>query len=364
MALKTPCSAQPNPTTTRKSYVGGVRRDKAGRPVRISPHDAERVFSATGASLIVLLMAGAAWAADPPQAPSVQPAPTSAAATPDTASSSEPPKKWPPPSIQVLSPSAPLGPKERHGLSLVHRWQNRNVMPAMGPRGEVRFLYGATMPTIVCAPLQLTNVALQPGEIVQKLDLGDPVMWQVSPGISGSGTNQVTHLLIKASDAGLITTLDVETNRRSYAIRLVSHQRDFMPLVAFNYPEDQVDQWAAYQQAIGVHAADPPPDAAGYLMYQISGDNPAWRPLVVYSDRQKTYIEFPPAMAYGTAPVLEKTDGGGLFRGPSTEVVNFRSYTNPQGGIFYIYDGVLDRAELISGVGGSRTRVMIERMGG
>lgn len=49
--------------------------------------------------------------------------------------------------------------------------------------------------------------------------------------------------------------------------------------------------------------------------------------------------------------------------GPATEVVNYRTYTDPEKGIFYVYDGVLDKAELISGVGGDQTRVYVTRQG-
>jgi hypothetical protein len=49
--------------------------------------------------------------------------------------------------------------------------------------------------------------------------------------------------------------------------------------------------------------------------------------------------------------------------GSSTEVVNYRTYTDPEKGIFYVYDGVLDRAALISGVGTGQTRVYITREG-
>ena len=48
--------------------------------------------------------------------------------------------------------------------------------------------------------------------------------------------------------------------------------------------------------------------------------------------------------------------------GPNTEVINYRTYTDPERGIFYIVDGqVLDRAALISGVGGDQQRVVITR---
>jgi hypothetical protein len=47
---------------------------------------------------------------------------------------------------------------------------------------------------------------------------------------------------------------------------------------------------------------------------------------------------------------------------PQTEVINYRTYTDPDRGIFYIVDGqVLDRAALISGVGGDQQRVVITR---
>jgi P-type conjugative transfer protein TrbG len=298
-------------------------------------------------------------AGDPVKVPAIQP--TKAAAPVRTAAADPPPARMPPP-IDMLSPSAPLGPKERHAVTLVRRWRARRVMPAMGPRGEVRFLYGATMPTVVCAPLQICNIALQPGEIVTKVDVGDPVMWSVSPGISGSGPGQVTHLIVKPRDAGLHTTMDVETNRRTYAIRLISTRYSYMPLVAFNYPEDQAAQWAAYQQTVGYELPDSyrnSCEGGSWIGYSISGDTPSWRPLGAWTNGRKTCIEFPAAMAYGGAPVLEKIDNdGGLFRAPSTQVVNYRKDAN-----YYIYDGALDRAALISGVGGAQTRVVLTREG-
>jgi type IV secretion system protein TrbG len=240
-----------------------------------------------------------AWAADPPTVP---PAPKDGAQT--VAASPDPPKAWPG-AVQQLSPSAPLDPKSQHGMSLVHRFARRPVMPAMGPRGEVRFLYGATQDTVVCAPLQICDIALQPGEIVQNVNIGDSTMWSCPPGISGAGAAQVTHLLCKPADAGLRTTLAIETNRRSYSLELVSTRFDYMPKVGFDYPDDQAAQWAAYQMATGSAAHQQMP-AGGYIHYAITGDNPPWRPIEAYSDGQKTWIRFPPAMAYGKAPVLER----------------------------------------------------------
>lgn len=273
-------------------YAGGVRRDKAERSARISPRDLVRVLSTTGASAALCLgVSMAALAADP------APAPTS------TTDQAAPPKVWPGP-VQLLSPSAPLDRKSKVSINLVHQWQAKNVKPSMGARGEVRFIYGATEDTVVCAPLRLCDIALQPGEIVQNVNLGDPVMWSCPPAISGSGAAEVTHLMCKPQDAGLETSLSVQTSRRSYSINLVSTRKNYMPKVSWSYPEDQAAQWGAYQMRGGGQHQQIP--AEGYIHYQLTGDSPPWKPVAAYSDGKSTYINFPPSMAYGKAPVLER----------------------------------------------------------
>lgn len=259
------------------------------------------------AAVLLVSVSTAALAADPPPQVSAihQSAAPATSAAVNSAGPPDPSKTWPPAEPELLSPSARLGPKARHGIALVHRWASRPIMPAPGPDGEVRYIYGASQATLVCAPLQVCDLSLQPGEIVQNVNIGDSTMWNCPPGVSGSGANQTTHLLCKPADAGLRTTLVILTNRRSYSIELVSTRHEFMRRVAFSYPDDQAAQWGQYQQQIGAQLHQPPP-SSGYIRYSISGDNPPWRPIEAYSDGQKTWIWFPPSMAYGKAPVLER----------------------------------------------------------
>jgi type IV secretion system protein VirB9 len=275
-----------------------------------------------------------------------------------------PPSQMPPP-VQLVSPSAPLDAKEQRAVNLARRWRNRREMPQPGEDGVVRYLFGATLPTIVCAPLQICNLALQPGEVVHDVQVGDSVRWKISPSISGGGSEQTTHLIIKPVDAGLVSSLNVATNRRTYAIKLVSTQRDWMPLVAFNYPDDMQRQWSAYRQTVAFGAAAntlPTGENVANLDFgfQISGDNPGWKPLRVYTDGAKTYIEFPRSISFTSAPTLVALDNtGGWFSSGNTQMVNYRMLGNR-----YVVDRVLDRAELISGVGNGQTRVVITRDGG
>jgi len=277
---------------------------------------------------------------------------------------STPPATTPPP-INLLSPSAQLNAKEKQAVALARRWKSRAEMPQRGENGEVRFLYGATLPTVVCAPLQVCDLALQPGEIANSVNVGDKVRWNISPGISGSADGRVTHLIIKPADAGLVSSLVIETDRRTYAIKLVSTQHEWMPLVAFNYPDDLQRKWSAYQQtAVFGTAASRLPTGENVANldfgFRLSGDDPRWRPLRVYSDGAKTYIQFPRTLSSGTAPALVALDNdGGWFSSPTQQMVNYRMQ-----GDRYIVDRVLDRAELVSGVGSGQTRVVITRDGG
>jgi P-type conjugative transfer protein TrbG len=267
-----------------------------------------------------------------------------------------------PPSISVISSTAvPLNSKERHAVALSRHWANRNDMPSAGEDGYVRFLFGATLPTVVCAPLQVCNMTLQPGEIVNNINLGDSVRWKITPSLSGSGGLQVTHLIIKPTDAGLISSLDVETNKRTYAVKLVSTQASWMPLVAFNYPEDARDQWEEYHKAVGYASASEARaggsvNTSNLSFYCISG-SPSWLPLRAYADGAKTYIEFPHAINFQAAPALTALSNDGTwFTSPNKLMVNYRVQ-----GDRYVVDAVLDRATLISGVGGSQERVSIYR---
>lgn len=267
-----------------------------------------------------------------------------------------------PPPIPLVSPAlAPLNSKERAGVAIARRWANRSAMPHAGEDGYVRFLFGATLPTVVCAPLQVCNLALQPGEIVNNVNLGDSVRWKITPSISGAGGTQTTHLIIKPTDAGLVSSLDIETNRRTYAVKLVSTQSSWMPLVAFNYPDDAQAQWQAYQQTVAFGSAAttlPTGENVANLQFLcISGTDASWSPIRAYTDGAKTYIEFPSSISFQAAPALVAlANDGSWFSRPSSQVVNYRVLGNR-----YVVDAALDRAALISGVGGDQQRVVISR---
>lgn len=272
-------------------------------------------------------------------------------------------RSGPPPQLKLLDgPEAPLSRKERRGVGYGREWASNRDLPARGEDGSVVFVFGATLPTVVCAPLYVCDLALEPGEAVNDLNVGDSVRWQITPATQGSGEGAITHVIVKPTDIGLTSNLLITTNRRAYTIKLVSRAEDWMPRVSFSYPQEARAQWRAYrgaqdtrEEAAAAVASNGP--AEFHFGYAISGDSPAWRPVRVFSSGAKTYIEFPGDIGAGDLPTLiALADAGGLFSAPSKQLVNYRFVR----GRFEV-DKVLRRAALISGVGRDQISVTIER---
>ena len=256
-----------------------------------------------------------------------------------------------------------LSAQEKTALAIARRWNSgAGIKPFAGPNGTVRFVFGAQQPSIVCAVLQVCDVALQAGELVNSIQLGDTARWTVEPAVSGSGATEVMHLILKPMDVGLETSLVVTTNRRSYHLKLRSHRTAYMPQVAFTYPEEALAQWEALKTRAGVERQEKTlPQTGEYLGdlsfdYEIDG-SVAWKPVRVFNDGRKTIIEMPQAMQQTESPsLLVVRKDGGLFTDDETVIVNYRVQGNR-----YIVDTVFDKAILIAGVGRSQDRVTIQR---
>lgn len=258
-----------------------------------------------------------------------------------------------------------LTAQERAALAIAKRWEAGSatgIQPVAGSGGAIKFVYGVQQPSIVCAVLQVCDVALQAGEQVNSINLGDTARWTVEPAITGSGATEIQHLIIKPMDVGLETSLVVTTNRRSYHFRLRSHRTEYMPQVSFTYPEDAQVKWDAIQRREKQERTENTLPATGEYLgdltfdYDLSG-SASWKPVRVYNDGRKTIIEMPGAMQQTEAPtLLVVRKEGGMFTDDETVLVNYRVHGNR-----YIVDTVFDRAILISGVGSSQDRVTIVR---
>lgn len=256
-----------------------------------------------------------------------------------------------------------LTPQEKAAIDIANKFQKGNYSskPFAGPHGSINYVYTIGQIDVLCAVLQVCDVALQPGEQVNNLNIGDP-RFQIEPAITGFGESQTLHLLIKPLDVGLDTTLVVTTNRRTYHFRVRSSRDKFMPYVDFTYPEDAIAKWQAIRDKKVEHIKDNTiPSTNEYLgdldfQYQIDGSI-RWTPTRVYNDGKKTIIEMPYSMQQTETPtLLVIRKEGGIFTDDDIQMVNYRLQGNR-----YIVDSVFDKAMLIAGVGSNQDKVTITR---
>jgi type IV secretion system protein VirB9 len=260
-----------------------------------------------------------------------------------------------------------LTAQEKAGLDISRKWiasTSASVKPVPGPDGTIRFLFGQSQPSIVCAVMQVCDVELQPGEQVSSVNLGDAVRWLVEPALSGAGDDAIQHLVIKPLDVGLETSLMVTTDRRTYHLRLRSHRTEYMPRVAFSYSESVDAKWAAVKKKVAAEQGrkattdGPKNEYLGNLDfgYRVSGNAP-FKPTRVYNDGVKTIIEMPPTFSQGEAPtLLVVRESGSVFKKDDEVMVNYRLQEGR-----YVVDTLFEKAVLIAGVGIGQRKITIER---
>ena len=259
----------------------------------------------------------------------------------------------------------PLSSTALQAVQFSATWRAQQNAAAPGPDGRVLLAFGAGLPTVVCAPLRVCLVELQPGEkIVGEPQIGDSVRWNVSPAMYGKGDETTAVLVLKPQMPGLDTNLLITTDRRAYYVRLVSKAEDYVSRVAFVYNDDDGGKkWKEHfaeqkREELAVIQSSKSPQT-GLLItvdhlhfdYQIKGGDDNIRPRRVFDDGAKTYIQMSPSVTNREAPVLVVVgqDGKG-------EMVNYRMKDQT-----YIVDRLFEHAQLVLGSGKKAQKVEINR---
>ncbi len=255
---------------------------------------------------------------------------------------------------------------DRKALALVKEFDRAKgaVPPVTGSEGNIVFTWGSYTPKIVCRPMYVTDILLQPGETVTDIHPGDPVRWSFVPGRSGSQGSEQAHVLIKPLMTDISTNLVVNTDRRVYHFDLVANTKDFMPSVSFTYPQDTLNAWDKFiadrheeqKNSVTVETGYHITPENLHLAYEIRGsDSLRWKPTNVYDDGVKTYIRFPKGSTTRSveAPIFI------VFEKKKEILVNYRVAND-----MYIVDRVFDKGALIVGTGAHQDRVVITRLSG
>jgi type IV secretion system protein TrbG len=104
------------------------------------------------------------------------------------------------------------------------------------PSGAVtRLQHGAELVAHIYAePLKLTELELEPGEVVVGIEVGDQARWIVTLG-AGSEAATAQRILVKPAEKGLETSATITTDRRDYRLELHSEEGKAMRLVRWVY---------------------------------------------------------------------------------------------------------------------------------
>ena len=300
-------------------------------------------------------------------------------------SPAQPQVSWVVPSIESSAPFFSAEPSyndnEQRALDVNRRILARELPSRPSETGgAVEFVYGQGMPVVICSPLRLCDIALEVGENVKDVMIGDN-RWNVQPSLSGESPNHQIHAIVKPSDVGLVTSLMIATDRRVYNVTLKSSADKYMPQVSFTYPSSSTSRaWSSFidqqeslavamkEEAMMIKAASARDEAEKIKRnslpprlgvdidnisfdYNIKGNAP-WRPLRVFDDGIHTYIELPNSALSDDIPVLLVS----TTVGKSNEIVNYRFKDNR-----YVVDGLAHKITLVRDLGNRQQRVTIKK---
>jgi type IV secretion system protein TrbG len=266
----------------------------------------------------------------------------------------------------VVTPEPTVSDPAKLAVRQSQEWaENPHAYPAQGKDGRMVFTFGDSAPTIICAPLRVCDIELEPGETIQGAPhIGDSVRWKIAPAVSAEGDQRITHLIIKPTEPGLDTNLMVPTDRRTYHLRLVSSRDKYLARVAFEYPDNtnQIWQKMMAKPVKNERSSQSPASQSDFPNVAVERINfdykvevvkgkPKFKPLRVMDDGARTYISMNDNVPVEEAPVLILIDPDG-----SEQMVNYRLKGN-----IYTIDRMTDRFALISGTGVGQQRIEVTR---
>lgn len=305
-------------------------------------------------------------------------------------------------SYSAFADNVDLDDRDLKTLSKLDLLDAKQVAGTAYKAGLVTFAYGSGIPTVVCALLELTDLAFEKGESILSVQLGDSVRWNIESAISGSANDSVEHLIVKPLEAGLKTSMLITTDRRTYHIRLKSTEADFMPAVVFSYPnslklpskkhygddsylqytsnydsnEDHNDnsetnsslknyssvQNVSYEgnslPALNVAATYNDNTQRRNYNYSVDGDSKII-PQNVYDDGKRTFIVMNNPINSSYLPVLQEISSESfLFFGEDkTNTINFTYFDNT-----FVVDGIYSHLRLISKNGEEKQSADVVRL--
>ncbi len=238
------------------------------------------------------------------------------------------------------------------------RVENANAAARVEPRREGYYnaiqIYSwsdGALYQVYAAVGQITTITLETGESLTgsgPIAAGDTARWIIGDTESGSGLSRRVQVLVKPTRADISTNLVITTDRRTYMIELHAREALYMPAISWAYPAQP-----GSRQSLPATPIVPAVGARNYR-YGLTGDNPPWKPVSVYDDGRRVYVEFPRGIVQGEMPPLFVIGSDG-----EAQIVNNRIHQH-----ILIVDRLFGAAELRLGSGDRQQIVRIVRTDG
>ncbi len=229
-------------------------------------------------------------------------------------------------------------------------------MNIINTKGFIAYPFSSDFQPIISAqPLQAVDIQLEPGEQIMPkgIAMGDTQRWTYSILMSYNDGMPVQHIIFKPKDWNIATNIIVGTSKRTYHFGLVSTKDSPVKQVKFWYPEEmqkKADEFISKQE-INSGDSNNSTDSSSIIAdvpninihnlnfnYSMSGDDPTWQPIRIFSDNAHTYIQFPPNVENQDLPVLY------VYKNSDKQLVNYRVK-----GPYFVVDGVFSQMVLILG---------------
>jgi len=143
------------------------------------------------------------------------------------------PATAPPVVQQTTAPVRRIDPLEQEAI---YEYRRGKTLVTRREGDLTRYVYTGNAVPIFCRQLYVTDIALEDGEDVSSMSIGDSKRWCVDSTHAGGQP----HVSVKpCSDAGdLATNLTIYTDRRVYSFELRANAGKFQPRVGFFYPPE------------------------------------------------------------------------------------------------------------------------------
>lgn len=225
----------------------------------------------------------------------------------------------------VYYPADEPAPAKKQGADAVSASTDSALKkPELYKGGVIWYDYNETFVyELYCQPYRITDLALEPGELVIEMPImSEDTVWDVGAYVARKSSQDVQHLCFKPSYSGLVTSLIITTDRRTYHFLLKSFKDCYMTMVQFRYPNILPFNVKSPDSAAGVNSlskslvgVDPANISMDYKMTYSFFKKPYWLPKLVYDDGRRTYIKMDPVVLNMETPVLFNN---------SNELINYR----------------------------------------